>query len=297
MHGGLLINAPTCLASLSWWFKNRPGNQVIRIRSYMQQLNIDGDYVLFRGCFACEKSLYIVQHEGMVDHRFDTKKEVNEFIETNGLENPTILKTSNLQPLEYALGTMRSMLDKIMEDLKSTKHSVYLTGKNCFRYKLAKTFPYKGNREKTQRPHWLPEATEYLKEKWKAQVMDGMEADDALSMNQTDNSICVSPDKDLDQIDGWHYNPTKEELYYVDSFQAAKCFWTQMLVGDKTDNIYGILGIGPVRAAQLLADLNSDDRMRQRVWDMYVESFGSRAAERFDENMGLLKLLREKIND
>jgi hypothetical protein len=257
------------------------------------KVNVDADWALFRGCFACEKSIYTIKTLAG-NTKFDSRKELDEYLKKTPHEDGMyeIIKESDLQPLAYALGTIRSMLSLICERFGTRSPVLYLSGPNNFRYNLAKSYPYKGNREKTQRPHWSKEATEYLCNQWGAQIVDGMEADDALGISQTDTSILVSPDKDLDQIPGWHYNPTKEEKYYVDDFTAEYNFWKQMLTGDTTDNIFGIPNVGAVRAAALLDGFTSVTQLRQRVWDMYQEKFEEKAADRFNENYGLLRILR-----
>lgn len=258
----------------------------------MVDVNIDGDWALFRGCFACEKSIYTLVVPGLLPIIFESKRDLNTHIKENKIEEYEIIKESDLKPVEYALGTIKSMLELVVDKLNPRSVNVYLTGPDNFRYKVARTHPYKGNREKTQRPHWQDEATDYLVRRWDAKVITGMEADDALGINQTDTSVLVSPDKDLDQVPGWHYNPVKEEKYHVDDIQAATNFWRQMLTGDATDNIHGLDGIGPTRAGNLLAGLRTESSMRQRVWDMYMEAFDEQASERFNENYALLRILR-----
>lgn len=261
----------------------------------MNVLNVDGDSILYRGCFACERTLYIVQGPSL-EKTFDSKKALDAYLGAlPSRDNLELFKHGDLKPLEYALGTMKSMLNKIKGDLEASELHIYLTGGKCFRYKLAKTYPYKGNREKTHKPHWLPEAVEYLKKYWNAEICTDIEADDALGINQTDRTVLVSPDKDLDQIPGWHYNNITENLYHVDDITAAYCLWSQMLTGDKTDNIHGIDGIGPVRVRALLEDLKTESAMRDRVFSMYMEHFEEKASERFNENLGLLTVLRKKL--
>lgn len=49
--------------------------------------------------------------------------------------------------------------------------------------------------------------------------------------------ICVSLDKDLLQIPGWHYNFVKEEQRFVSPFDGLRSFYGQIIAGDGADNI------------------------------------------------------------
>jgi len=49
----------------------------------------------------------------------------------------------------------------------------------------------------------------------------------------------------------------------------VRFFYTQLLTGDRVDNIIGLKGIGPVKAAKALADLTTDIEMYNKVVEMY----------------------------
>jgi 5'-3' exonuclease len=76
-------------------------------------------------------------------------------------------------------------------------------------------------------------------------------------------------DKDLDMIRGWHYNFVKEQLYYVTEKEAIKNFYTQILTGDRVDNIPGLKGIGPVKAKKILDGCETEDSLFKAVLDKY----------------------------
>ena len=78
--------------------------------------------------------------------------------------------------------------------------------------------------------------------------------------------VLVSKDKDLDQLLGDHvrmYDPGKDRemdaatLLEEKGFGAEQAVEAQMLMGDSTDNIKGVTGVGPKKAAQLLAKYGS----------------------------------------
>lgn len=126
---------------------------------------------------------------------------------------------------------------------------------------------------------------EFLVREWDAEVCTGYEADDGIGMAVTADSIICSIDKDFRQIPGQHYNFVKDVFEEVDSYSAALAFWTQMLVGDASDNVPGIAGIGPVKAARILAGL-SPEEMEARTYDIYADS------EWFNLNLRLLRIIR-----
>jgi DNA polymerase-1 len=76
----------------------------------------------------------------------------------------------------------------------------------------------------------------------------------------------VSRDKDLDQLLGDHvrmYDPMKDHDIDVSALREEKGYGpdqaieAQMLIGDSTDNIKGVAGVGPKKAAQLLKQYGS----------------------------------------
>ncbi len=131
----------------------------------------------------------------------------------------------------------------------------HLTGKKNFRDKIAITQPYKGNRAKQKKPKHLNGLRKHLVDKWQAIMHHKQEADDGLAIRQYelgDDSIIISVDKDLDMVTGWHYNFVKQERYYMTKEEGLHKFYTQLLTGDRVDNIKGVTGIGPVKASKLL---------------------------------------------
>ena len=144
--------------------------------------------------------------------------------------------------------------DIVYMDLQCDDYKAYTTGKGNFRYDVAKTIPYKGNRKDSKKPKHLEALMHHL-ERLGAVKVEGIEADDAVAMDSNKGSYwIVHVDKDLNQLPGWHYNPVKQERYYVSEQEAAKSFWMQMLTGDRVDNIPGLAGIGPKKAEKILED-------------------------------------------
>lgn len=85
-----------------------------------------------------------------------------------------------------------------------------------------------------------------------------------------DYVIC-SLDKDLKQIPGHHYNWRRDEFDFVEPIEGLRHFYRQLLTGDRTDNIFGIRGIGTVKSGRLIDNLNTEEDMFHVVQAMYAD--------------------------
>lgn len=182
------------------------------------------------------------------------------------------------------------LTDIVYIELQCDDYKAWITGKGNYRNDIAKTVPYKGNRAGMEKPPHYQELRQHLK-KLGAVETDGEEADDAVAIESTKGGCwIVHVDKDLDQLPGWHYNPVKREEYFVTEFDGLKSFYTQMLTGDKTDNIKGIYGIGPVKAKKILERCKTEQEMFDAVVKAYEKN--EETYERVLENGALLWLRR-----
>ena len=195
----------------------------------------------------------------------------------------------------------------ILDAVKSEEHQLFITmdGQDGFRYKVSPS--YKGHR-KQEKPVHYDFIRLYLIEKWGAKLCSHIEADDAIGIEQDKNgcleeaerysyfTIICSLDKDLDMLCGMHYRwpiirlgkeVSPSRFYCVEEPEATRWFYTQMLTGDTSDNIKGIDGIGPVKAKQILQDVDDEQEMFAIVRDMYNDD------SRFLMNGKLLWIMRE----
>ena len=195
-------------------------------------------------------------------------------------------------PAEFALARLSEFLDNLYIELAVDEVWGYLTGKGNFRNEIAVTAPYKGTRV-ADKPYHFQLLREYMERAWGFEVVDGMEADDAIGIeayrNEVEETIIVSIDKDLNMIRGHHFNFVKEEKYFVTEEDAIRNFYLQILTGDKVDNIIGLHGIGPVKSKKMLADCSNEVEMYEAVLKAYD---GDEA--RVLENARLLWILREE---
>lgn len=171
-------------------------------------------------------------------------------------------------------------------------YEVYLTGKGNFRYDIAKSAPYKGNRKDVEKPVHLSLCRDYLVDKWGAIVSEGEEADDLIGIAATKHgpdTVVASIDKDMLQIPCKHFNFTKGEWHDVTEFEGTKFFYSQILTGDRADNIMGLYKVGPVKANKILQDCNTEEEL----WEAVIKAYDG-DIDRVVENARLLWLRRKE---
>jgi DNA polymerase-1 len=167
---------------------------------------------------------------------------------------------------DFAYARAEDLIDQILVNTNATEYHLYLTGKNNYRYTI---YPeYKAHRPK-EKPFWLEKIRQYLIANFNAEVIDGQEADDALGIAQTTDTIICSIDKDLLMIPGMHYNFVKDEFIEVDHYGAMIHFYMQCLVGDRADNIKGIPGIGIKKAERILENCYTEQQFFNAVREAY----------------------------
>lgn len=206
--------------------------------------------------------------------------------------------TTNDDPFWIALVRANEMMELLLNDTKATSYEVYLSDsyENNFRKRLDSN--YKANRT-APRPVHYEALKRHLVAEWDAELAPGMEADDMLGIRQTErnytptlasvdwvayDSFIASIDKDLLQIPGSHYNFVKKEWKYVTPIEGIREFYKQLLIGDVSDNIRGIRGIGPVGAGRLLNGLSTEQAFFDLVRKLYNDD------ERLLMNGRLLKI-------
>lgn len=168
-------------------------------------------------------------------------------------------KVFNAEEVRHTYGNVKRKMLDILERTSCMDYRAILTANNdptAFRYKLYSD--YKANRRGQDRPLYELQAKDYLKIHWDAEVVTGIEADDACCilqyeyynskfMNEDDireaegkvitPAILCHIDKDLNQIPGMHYNYMTHEFYYITPIQGLRNLYLQMLTGDTADNV------------------------------------------------------------
>ncbi len=148
-----------------------------------------------------------------------------------------------------------------------------------------------------QKPKHLEGLREYLVVSWGATICDGYEADDQLGMESqkesNDKVVICSIDKDLLQLRGTHYNFVRREVKEIDDLSGAVQFYTQLLVGDPTDNIRGCPGIGKVKAEKALRGCNTERQLYERAVECYKHVYKDQWEKELQLNAQLLYIWKE----
>lgn len=216
-------------------------------------------------------------------------------------------------------------ITRILDATEAESYQLYLTANDDtnFRIELATIKPYKGNRP-TDKPYYYDRIRDYLVETKGAIVISGMEADDAVSIEQLKNITCISEtkevdwecnititefkgttilcsiDKDLDNVVGHHFNWMKEDLgvYWISQIDGLRNFYKQLLTGDSVDNILGLFGVGKSSVhLKKLDECETELSMYLLVKEQYDKRFGSYTDQFLLENARLLHMLRFKDDE
>lgn len=286
------------------------------------RLNVEGDELAYRAAAACQKQAYRVV--SLVSNKIwdlknrYTKTDLVKKLADKGkrLDQHYTLDPYIIIEEDYIA---HYTIDRAVEALKEFKHKgkevkkvqIWLGGAGNFRYSLA-SLPgpsgvgYKAGR--SEKPHHLAGIKERLKSKWGAQEIHGYEADDALGIYQEQDTVAVHQDKDINMIPGTHYNFVTNVVYEVlegdgeignltyENKKLKGCglkfFYAQLLIGDRTDNIPGIKGVGDKTAYDLLEDIEEESTLFDIVWDQYQQYYQENAQAALEEVADLVWIVR-----
>lgn len=263
----------------------------------MPKLLIDGDALVYRAAFAAQRTKYLVHAEGTDE---ELVRLCDDAKEAKAVEWPgaTIWSRIDLQPEDQAILIFNTMLKDIKDHYakENLEVRIYLSPSvGNFREQLATRQKYKGNRSLLARPVHLGACRDRAIGQG-AVVVVGAEADDGISIAATENpgSVVCSIDKDLKTIPGRFYNFVTKTEELITPREASIRFLTQCLTGDQSDNILGIEGIGPVRAAKILEGTKNYRDGWAKVLKAYQEKYGNEQGTKWAIEAGQLLWLQRK---
>jgi len=289
---------------------------------------LDGDIVLFRCGFAAERTRWHLAWEPMFEmapdgeaklfqgefrehEDFEFKREAMDRLDEvcpgkmsriDG-EDYKMWPEVQLEPLPHALQNVKTLIQRLCDtcQINPFELQVMFSDSNTFRHELAKTRPYKGNRKVEHRPTYEQEIKNYMKENYDCYVGSHEEADDLLGIAATKygphESIIISLDKDLDQIPGLKYNWLHDVHYDITPEKAMYNFHMQVMTGDSTDNIVGLPGIGPGKAAKAMHGMETEAEQFAEVCRMYQIHSGKEDWEEYLIEQGRLVWIRRLIGE
>lgn len=198
--------------------------------------------------------------------------------------------------LGIAIWRLDNLINNIVNQTQAQSYDCYLTSQDHSNFRYNVDPNYKSNRVVPKPKHYL-DLREHLIKAHGATVVEHMEADDAIGIAQSDDktTVIVSIDKDLDQIDGLHYNFVKDSLYEVTPQEGLRFFYTQVLTGDVADGIKGIKGIGKVKSKRILAGALESNELYGRCLQQYEQAYGKEIGKaKLLQAAQLLKIKRRK---
>lgn len=214
---------------------------------------IDADTLAYTACLNTE-----VQ-ECLLPRHMYSDEEWKEIIESDNYDEANAcIWTINL---DMAYDKAIEKLQKIYEKTGCRSCELHFTsGRENFRYQVKSD--YKDNRIGMRTPTGLKALKEKLLATHEGSMSKEWEADDIvvyLKKKSPEKYVMVAVDKDLlYSLEGRHFNYYESAKYNidmkwmeVDHLTSIRWPYLQCLVGDSTDNIEGIKGIGPKKAEKL----------------------------------------------
>lgn len=203
---------------------------------------VDGDIVVMKAAFAAERRV--------------TREAGGE-----------VIKTREILSEDDAYYGVDSILNAISDKFFGDDIILFIGSGSGFRSRVDSN--YKGNRDPANKPLLYDEVRDYMRYLG-AHEVPHIETDDALSILQwqsiglvnrnveNSDTVIATIDKDLDSVPGYHYNFDRDFVYCVSYEDAVFSECMQMMQGDSVDNIKGIPGIGPRKAANILNNVYPD---------------------------------------
>lgn len=154
-----------------------------------------------------------------------------------------------------------------------------------FRNAITQEKKYKGNREGKVDNYFysnkwddMAYVYKYINSRYQTLFYDDLEADDLVSMIQTEDTFIFSNDKDLRQVKGWHWSDEDNKLVYTTEGEGLRALSFQLLTGDTVDNIPGVKGFGPAALEKFkekaLVEGLDQNGILKAVIDVYVDKYG-----------------------
>lgn len=198
---------------------------------------------------------------------------------------------------------VKEFISNILLNTNSDYTSMVYQDKDHQNFRKYFYLDYKSNRP--PKPEFLTHWGDVILDEFKQLGAVGtkiIESDDVLNIGYNRfksqyNVIIVSADKDLNQIPGQHYNPKKNVSYYVSEQEALNNKLVQILMGDSTDDVKGLVGIGCKRAIKLLEEARREnvlnDTTEYQLYRIYKKFYTDNWYSEYTKTKFLVLLLKE----
>jgi len=164
---------------------------------------------------------------------------------------------------------IKDYFQNLQDQTKCSKIITAFSDENNFRNSILED--YKLHRKNTRKPITLKFCKDYIFKNYNGYKKPDLEADDIIGILATSNivkgiKIICSEDKDLNQVEGLHFNPVNKEFYKISPEQGNYNFYFQVLTGDQSDNYKGCPSVGAVKATKILEN-------SKNYWKSVVETY------------------------
>lgn len=228
---------------------------------------IDGDVIAHRACSNRSIGVPPPGYEHLtqiVD--LTERKEISEYEDTNFLQK--------------CWGLFVKELDSILQDTYASDFLMAVKHPENYRKDMFPDYKIGRHKDPSKMNRFVPMLRHLAVQEGLAIYSTGREADDLIRIWHTQASLAeqehvvVSADKDLRCMAGVHYNPRDRKISVVEPYEATELFYRQLLMGDQSDSIPGLPGIGPIKAEKLLQEAFSEEEMQIVVAYTYREVMG-----------------------
>jgi hypothetical protein len=218
--------------------------------------------------------------ENLVGH-FKGKASYNKWVKKNPGVEHELDWHEWIEPVDKAEWIIKNKARQIRDTTHNAVQKWYLTkGSSLWRNKDATIQEYKGNRKEMRKPVYYEDLRQFMVDRYRAKILRGMEADDSVAAQARENPgevVVVSGDKDLRTVAGLHLNPSKlkDGVEFVSELEACRFLYSQMLMGDRIDNIKGLSGTkgnpgwGVVKATKAMEQFVNEYDMASFVAEQY----------------------------
>ncbi len=235
---------------------------------------IDADTLVFASCVTLEI------FEDLLPRDMYHEEEWAEIVMDPGYdEESNCLYYINLDEAEKHT---QDRIDSILEATGCQSYELHFTsGRKSFRYDIDPM--YKATRRDSRPPSGIIELRQRFADSGLGYIHKDYEADDIVVALKRDNphkyTICAVDKDVLYSLPGRHFNYYKSAQYGIDMkwidvepLDAMKHHYLQTLTGDSADNVPGIKGIGPKKAAKILDGLTNIKDMWSAVVTAYEDN-------------------------
>ena len=258
---------------------------------------IDADTLAWTSALAAQQEMHVLPDSMYSDIERDAIR-----------NNPTFDEESmtySVIDLDLAMQYAKEKLQRIYDLTGCQKCELHFSGgKENFRYMI---FPdYKANRKGMKVPDGLYDLKVKLCEEFNGTIHTKWEADDVVVLikkNCPESFLLCAVDKDvLNSVEGEHFNyyesgAFNKDMHFITTSEGTARMWPylQCIMGDSSDGIEGVKGIGPKKALNFV----NESMTHLELWQGVLSAYRSKG---YDDtiaklNMRLVNMHQLDIND